>query len=69
MPRLRNPISGTVDDFTQGQAKVRRRNGWVDADPPRESRADLDAHAASLGLDPDDYRTKAEVAQAINEAV
>lgn len=35
MPRLRNPKSGTVDDFTEGQAKVRRRKGWVDVDDNR----------------------------------
>ncbi len=71
MRRLRNLTSGTVDDFTEGQAQVRLRNGWVEVEPEPEppprapSRADLDAHARLLGVDPDQYRTKADLAEAI----
>lgn len=67
MQRLRNPVSGTVDDFTEGQARVRRRHGWVDADQP-STRAELDEQAEALGLDPSDYANKDEITAAIEQA-
>ena len=32
MPRLTFPPTGAVGDFSERRARVKRRNGWVDAD-------------------------------------
>ena len=67
MQRLTFPPTGAVRDFSDRRAAVKRRNGWVDPPGARKTRAELDEQAAALGLDPGDYRTKQDVADAIAE--
>lgn len=53
MQRLYNPQSGTVDTFTDGAAKVRRRNGWTDPpDEHPEPEPDPETPADPFRLDP-----------------
>lgn len=68
MEILRNPETGTVGTFTAGQARIRRAKGWADAGSTsgRQTRAELDLQAQTLGLDPSSYRTKADLQAAID---